>query len=519
MAVPGHPLRRSIVVGDDGAPSLGEALADPHVAEIVLPPGVYVEHVVIAPRAAPLVIRSSTGRADDVVVTFGLRQGDRDRTGMPFVQDCATVTVDADDVTLRDLTIENSFDKRRHADLPDVQAIALRTRGDRILVERCRLLGQQDTVLLDAPGWASVRRVHLRDCEIAGDVDFVYGRATALIEGGVIRSVGPGYVTAPSTALENPRGFLFHGVRLLADGLEAGTVKLGRPWHPGGKLDAVGQAIFSSCELGAHIAVDPWDDMGGFSWRDARFAEHGSIGQGAHGRGPRLDAAPDPASWLADAPARSGSPRVFVASDSTASAYPPERAPRSGWAEHLGAATGVEVRNRAVSGASARSFAEEGRLEAVLDEIGPGDLLLIGFGHNDPKPDARFSDVFTGFPAALRRYLVGARARGAVPVLVTPVERRAFVGGRAVATHGGYPEAVRALARAEGVALVDLTALSRRLWQDEGEEGSRASFLWLEPGAWPGFPDGEQDDTHLSSEGARRVAALVAAALRELALV
>jgi lysophospholipase L1-like esterase len=502
-------------------PSLALALADPAVREIVIEPGEYVEQVVIAPRAAPLLLRSSTGRAEDVRIIFGLHQGARDRTGMPYVQDCATLTIDADHVTLRDLTVANSFDKRRHAELPDTQAIALRTRGDQILVERCHLLGQQDTVLLDAPSWASVHRVHLRDCLVEGDVDFLYGRATALVEGGEIRSVGPGYLLAPSTARENPRGFLVHGARLTAaDGVAPGSVRLGRPWHPGGKPDAIGQAIVSACAVGPHVATAPWSAMGGFAWEDARLAEHGNDWGGRAGGGPQLAAAPDPATWLEEpVPAPDERPRAIVLSDSTASEYGPERAPREGWGMRLGAATGLEVLNRAVSGRSSTSFLAEGRLDDALEELRAGDLVLIAFGHNDAKDDERSADVHLAYPAALRRMIVGVRARGGVPVLLTPLERRRFEDGRAVPTHSGYPQAVRALAAEEDLPLIDLSRLTLELWEADGEERSKESFLWLEPGRWPGFPDGECDDTHLSALGARRIAELVAASLRDLRLL
>ena len=502
-------------------PSLSLALADPAVREVVIEPGEYVEQVVIAPRAAPLLIRSATGRAEDVRIVFGLHQGARDRTGMPYVQDCATLTVDADQVTLRDLTVANSFDKRLHPDWPDTQAIALRTRGDRILVERCHLLGQQDTVLLDAPGWASVRRVHLRDCLIVGDVDFLYGRATALIEGGEIRSVGPGYLLAPSTARENPRGILVHGAQLTAtDDVPAGSVRLGRPWHPGGKPDAIGQGIVSACTIGPHVAAEPWSAMGGFAWEDARLAEHGNDWSGRSSSGPQLPAAPDPATWLdIPSPAPGGTPRAIVLSDSTASEYPPEHAPREGWGMRLGAASGLEVLNRAVSGRSSASFLAEGHLDRALEELRPGDLVLIAFGHNDPKDDERFADVHLAYPAALRRMLVGVRARGGLPVLLTSIERRRFEDGHAVPTHGGYPQAVRTLAAEEEVPLIDLSRLTLELWEADGEEKSKETFLFLEPGQWPGFPDGAQDDTHLSTAGATRVAELVAAELQELGLL
>ncbi|WP_432534054.1 pectinesterase family protein [Kineococcus arenarius] len=518
-------MPRTLTVGDDAdlLPDLATALADPDATEVVVQPGRYVEHLRIEPRRAPLTIRSATGRAEDVVVSFDLRQGDRDRTGLPHGQDCATLTIAADDVTLLDLTVENTFDRFADPRLPESQAIALRTLGDRVRVERCRILGRQDTLLLDAPGWADVRHVHLRDCLITGDVDFVYGRATAVVEGGEVRSTGPGWVSAPSTARENPRGFLFHGVRLTGPGLEPGSVRLGRPWHPGGKPDAVGQAWFVDCHLGEHVATDAWDDTGGFSRHEARFGERGSTGPGAAPGQPGIPAAAaaTPGEWLAGwdgLPAPTG--RIVVVSDSTASPYPPERAPRTGWGQVLHELTGTEVLDLAISGASSRSFIESGALDDALARTLPGDLLLVQFGHNDPKEGERFADVHRAYPANLRRVVVGARARGATPVLLTPVERRCFdERGRARSTHGGYPSAVRALAAADGIALVDLTAASRALWQEQGAEGSKASFLWLEPGRWPGFPDGERDDTHLSASGARAVAGLVASGLRELGLL
>ncbi|WP_285246619.1 pectinesterase family protein [Pseudarthrobacter sp. efr-133-R2A-89] len=510
-------MTKILYVGDDAdcLPTLACALADTDAAEIVLEPGVYVEHVVVAPRKGPLLIRSSTNDPADVTVTFGLRQGDRDRTGMEYVQSCATLTIESDDVTLRAITVENTFDKTKQVGVPNTQALALRTTADRFVAERCRFLGQQDTVLLDAPSWAAIRRVHLRDCEIVGDVDFIYGRATALIEGGLIRSVGPGYIAAPSTALENLRGFLFWEVDIVAD-LPAGSVKLGRPWHPGGKPDAVGQAIFAHCTLGEHISPEPWTEMGGFDWEDARFAEYENTGPGAApgvGR-PQLEAAPDRCGWLDGwDPIPVEVRRIVVVSDSTASHYGVEHAPRTGWAQQLEELLHVPVCNLAVSGASSRSFIASGALDHALGGLSAGDLFLIAFGHNDTKPDERFSDVFTQYEANLRRYIVGARARGALPVLLTPVERRRFVDGRARGTHGGYPARVRALAQEERLMLVDLTTATRNLWQQQGEEDSKESFLWLEPGTWPGFPDGEQDDTHLSVSGATAVARIVAEAI------
>ena len=175
--------------------------------------------------------------------------------------------------------------------------------------------------------------------------------------------------------------------------------------------------------------------------------------------------------------------------------------------------------NHALSGASTRSFIEAGLLDRALEDLSPGDLLLVCFGHNDGKDDHRYADPEVAFPANLRRFVSGARDRGATPVLLTSIERRRFVGGELQTTHGDYPARTRAVARDEDVPLIDLTAATHALWQSQGVEDSKRSFLWLAPGEWPGYPDGEQDDTHLSDVGAGLVAELVADGLAQAGLL
>ena len=203
--------------------------------------------------------------------------------------------------------------------------------------------------------------------------------------------------------------------------------------------------------------------------------------------------------------------RVFIAGDSTASVYPPERAPREGWGMRLQdwLADGVEVHNHAQSGRSARSFVEQGWLDGIGRELAPGDVLLVQFGHNDAKVEdpARYSEPLAEYPRWLMRYVALARARGATPVLVTPVARRKFDGNQLLDTHGPYPHAVRDLARREGVALVDLTASSMDWLRMLGDGGSRPYFMHVPA-------QRQADDTHFSAAGARVVACLVAAGWR-----
>ncbi|MFG2024656.1 rhamnogalacturonan acetylesterase [Streptomyces sp. NPDC048825] len=200
---------------------------------------------------------------------------------------------------------------------------------------------------------------------------------------------------------------------------------------------------------------------------------------------------------------------LFIAGDSTAAQKYADAAPETGWGMALPffLRRDLQVANHAVNGRSSKSFVDEGRLDAVLGAIRPGDLLLVQFGHNDSKTadPARYTEPWTTYQDYLRLYVDGARARGARPVLATPVERRRFdASGNAVTSHGDYPAAMRALAERERVALLDLHALSLALWQRLGVEETKKYFNWTET---------EQDNTHFNPPGAIAVARLVAGEL------
>ncbi|MEU3527158.1 rhamnogalacturonan acetylesterase [Streptomyces sp. NPDC038707] len=197
---------------------------------------------------------------------------------------------------------------------------------------------------------------------------------------------------------------------------------------------------------------------------------------------------------------------LHIAGDSTAAQKYADAAPETGWGMALPFFLHKEltVANHAVNGRSSKSFVDEGRLDAVLAAIRPGDFLVIQFGHNDEKATdpARYTEPWTSYQRYLRLYVDGARARGARPVLATSVERRRFdADGTAQPTHGDYPAAVRALAGEEKVALLDIEALSLALWQRLGAEETKTYFNWTAT---------EQDNTHFNPPGAVAVARLVA---------
>jgi len=199
--------------------------------------------------------------------------------------------------------------------------------------------------------------------------------------------------------------------------------------------------------------------------------------------------------------------RVFIAGDSTAAAYGPERAPQAGWGQALQSyldPAGWEVRNHAKGGRSSRSFIDEKRLEAIAAELQRGDVLLIQFGHNDAKVEdpTRYTDPAGAYPQYLMRYVQLARDKGATPVLITPVARLLYDFGSLLDTHGLYTQAMKQLAVREQVALIDLNARSTHWIRALGEQGAKPYFMFVPE-------QNKADGTHFSQAGATAVACLV----------
>jgi len=212
---------------------------------------------------------------------------------------------------------------------------------------------------------------------------------------------------------------------------------------------------------------------------------------------------------------------VYLIGDSTVSAYKQKFAPKMGWGQKLSVYFNdqIIIHNAAVPGRSSKSFYEEGKFEKVKNKLGKGDYLFIQFGHNDAKrKDAkRYTDPYTDYKIYLKKYIAGAREKGAVPILVTPVERRNFSNdGIILDSHGDYPAAMKQLAEEEDVSLIDLTTKSKQLFNKLGPENTKQLFLWLEPHQYHHFPNGKRDNTHLQEFGATKIASLVVEGIKGL---
>jgi pectin methylesterase-like acyl-CoA thioesterase len=243
--------------------------------------------VVTIPSNKPNVSLVGLGSsASSVVIVEGHAAGLTKPDGSTYgTSGSATVFIAANNTTVSNLTMSNDFNEAAY-NLSAEQAVAVNTYGDRVQFSGVRILGNQDTLLVNTPSTTAVSRLYVRNSYIEGDVDFIFGRGTAVFQGGEVRSLSRGsssnngYVTAAATNNSNPYGFLFWGTHLTSNA-PAKTVYLGRPWHPGGDVNAIAQVLFRSCTLDVHIRDDPWTDMSGFSWRGARFWEYGNSGSGA----------------------------------------------------------------------------------------------------------------------------------------------------------------------------------------------------------------------------------------------
>lgn len=209
-------------------------------------------------------------------------------------------------------------------------------------------------------------------------------------------------------------------------------------------------------------------------------------------------------------------PTIWIIGDSTVEDNkPPFRG--WGWAIPQHAAEGVAVRNHGLSGRSTRSFRDEGLFKPVQESMQAGDLLLIQFGHNDEKDAENLhTDPDSTYPEFLSWYCDEAIARGAQPVLITPVSRRWWIpGGEMLYTHGEYPAAMRKLAAERDIPLVDLKAASRALYLELGEEKCAELFVIIPKGENPDFPEGHNDKTHFNAYGAQVIGELVVEGLRQ----
>ncbi|WP_192820348.1 rhamnogalacturonan acetylesterase [Rufibacter sp. LB8] len=212
---------------------------------------------------------------------------------------------------------------------------------------------------------------------------------------------------------------------------------------------------------------------------------------------------------------------VFLIGDSTMSVKEPKAYPETGWGMPFTAFFDetVTIDNRAMNGRSTKTFLSENRWQPVAQNLKKGDYVFIQFGHNDEVKTKQSYATEEEYVQNLTRFVKETRKKKANPILITPVARRKFdAAGKLEDTHAIYSELVRKLAKKEKVCLIDLDRKSQELLQAWGPETSKLLFVHLQPNEHPNYPAGKVDDTHFNELGAREMAQLVLAEIRNLKL-
>lgn len=199
-------------------------------------------------------------------------------------------------------------------------------------------------------------------------------------------------------------------------------------------------------------------------------------------------------------------PTLYLAGDSTVTDQ--AKAPSASWGQYLTRYfdQGIAIANHAESGETLKSFVTEQRFDKLLSKLTAGDWVMIQFGHNDQKVQwpQTYAEANTTYRSWLRTYIDEVRRRGATPLLVTSPERRNFDDdGHIRPTLADYAEAMRVVAVEQKVALLDLNAMSIRIYEALGPAISPSAFA-----------DGGNDKTHHNEYGARLLARAVVEAVR-----
>ena len=222
-----------------------------------------------------------------------------------------------------------------------------------------------------------------------------------------------------------------------------------------------------------------------------------------------------PLSYSIDVAPDASMPVVYLAGDSTVCDQADE--PWATWGMMIPAFfdRGTAVANHAESGLALSSFVAHRRLAKILSTMKAGDYVLIQFGHNDQKETGPEAGADKGYSKRLASFIDEVKAKGAHPVVVTPVERRRFRDGKPYGTLQDYAAAAKRVAGGKNVPVIDLNAMSLKFYEALGEEGSRHAFVHYPANTFPNQPQALKDDTHHNPYGGFELAKCVVQGIKE----
>ena len=212
---------------------------------------------------------------------------------------------------------------------------------------------------------------------------------------------------------------------------------------------------------------------------------------------------------------------IFLCGNSTVVDQPYE--PWASWGQMIPRWFGPEIAisNNAESGLTAGSFLGSYRLDKILTMMKKGDYVICEFGHNDQKEKMAGAGAWYNFSYNLKVFIDKVRARGGNIIFVTPTQRRRFddaTHSKILETHGDYPDAMRAVAKREGVPVIELHDMTRTFFETLGYENSKKALVHYPANTFPGQDKPLADNTHFNPYGAYEIAKMVVMGMKQLNL-
>jgi polygalacturonase len=219
---------------------------------ISVAPGIYRERVFVT--QSHITLRSANPDAGKTVIVFGLNRQTRGAQ-----QGSATVRVHGDDFTAENITFQNDFYRTNKQDDKSSPAPALTLTGDRNILRNVRILGDQQTLIVEAKNCAGTTgsscetgRTFFSKAYITGNTGFIQGDGIAYFDDSEIHSNGGGFITAQGKHYATQNSiFVFRNCRFTADPGVTNVV-LGKPWRD------FASVVLLNPNLGAHISNAPW---------------------------------------------------------------------------------------------------------------------------------------------------------------------------------------------------------------------------------------------------------------------
>jgi lysophospholipase L1-like esterase len=132
----------------------------------------------------------------------------------------------------------------------------------------------------------------------------------------------------------------------------------------------------------------------------------------------------------------------------------------------------INVVNRAMGGTGARTYRTGGFWQPVLEQIQPGDVVLMQFGHNDNgergalpgvgseteerKQEDGTTETVETFGAYLRKFVQEIRDQGATPILCSLIPRKKWQDGTIQRSRNGHAAWAHQVAKDQHVPFIDL---------------------------------------------------------------